>query len=57
MVEKKSYKKWTKSEKSAEYKLKRGKLVPLMSEDAKKDANIHDLSYDFACRITRLFNI
>lgn len=34
---------------------KRGKLAPLMSEDAKATASIHELSYDFGCRITRLF--
>ncbi len=34
---------------------KRGKLAPLMSEDAKATATIHELSYDFACRISRLF--
>ena len=37
------------------YKPKRGKLAPLMTEDQKKDAGIHELSYDFGCRITRLF--
>ena len=26
-----------------------------MSEDAKEKASIHELSYDFACRITRLY--
>lgn len=26
-----------------------------MSEEAKQEASIHELSYDFACRITRLF--
>ena len=34
---------------------KRGKLAPLMTEEAKQGASIHELSYDFACRITRLF--
>ena len=29
--------------------------APLMTEEAKQDASIHELSYDFACRITRLF--
>ena len=38
-----------------EPKRKRGKLASLMSEDAKATASIHELSYDFACRITRLF--
>ena len=34
---------------------KRGKLAPLMSEDEKASAGIHELSYDLGCRITRLF--
>ena len=34
---------------------RRGKLSPLMSEETKATASIHELSYDFACRITRLF--
>lgn len=38
-----------------EPKRKRGKLAPLMSEEAKATASIHELSYDFGCRITRLF--
>ena len=38
-----------------EPKRKRGKLAPLMSDEAKATASIHELSYDFACRITRLF--
>ena len=51
---KKPYKKKTSASK-VEYKPKRGKLAPLMTEDLKKDAGIHELSYDFGCRITRLF--
>jgi len=35
--------------------IKRGTLTPLMSEEQKQTANIQSLSYDFACRITRLF--
>jgi four helix bundle protein len=38
-----------------EPKRKRGKLAPLMTEEAKATASIHELSYDLACRITRLF--
>lgn len=66
--EKKSYKKFNGKGKTTlnpesltlnqgrpEPKRKRGKLVSLMSEDAKATATIHELSYDFACRITRLF--
>ena len=39
----------------AKYKPKRGTLVPLMKEEEKEKAGIHELSYDFGCRITRLF--
>ena len=52
----KPYKKATaKAEKAAAYKPKRGKLAPLMTEEEKQKAGIHELSYDFGCRITRLF--
>ena len=34
---------------------KRRRLAPLMTEETKATASIHELSYDFACRITRLF--
>lgn len=55
-MEQKGYKKsWKKSEGKPVYKPKRGKLAPLMTEDAKSTAGIHELSYDFGCRITRLF--
>ncbi len=33
----------------------RGRQALLMTEDAKATASIHELSYDFGCRITRLF--
>lgn len=33
----------------------RGTLKPLMSEEQKAIASIHELSYDFSCRVTRLF--
>ncbi len=53
------YKKSTYKKKAAagkaEYKPKRGKLSTLMTEEEKAKAGIHELSYDFACRITRLF--
>ena len=56
MAEKKSsYKKKGEFKPKVEYKPKRGKLAPLMSEEDKQKAGIHELSYDFACRITRLF--
>ena len=58
--EKKSYtKKWSGKGKTTVNReprtVNRGRLAPLMSEDAKATASIHELSYDFACRITRLF--
>ena len=58
MTCKKEYKKaaYKKSETSkAVYKPKRGKLLKLMTEEEKQNAGIHELSYDFGCRITRLF--
>lgn len=56
MTEKKAYyKKSFKTEKVPAYKPKRDKLASLMSEEAKQGASIHELSYDFGCRITRLF--
>lgn len=56
MAEKKSYyKKKGEFKPKVEYKPKRGKLAPLMSEEEKQSAGIHELSYDFECRITRLF--
>ena len=55
MEGKKAYKPYKKSEKKPEYKPKRGKLAPLMKEEEKQGASIHELSYDFGCRITRLF--
>lgn len=56
MAEKKSYY-YKKGElkPKVEYKPKRGPLSKLMSEDEKATAGIHELSYDFGCRITRLF--
>ena len=60
MAEKKSYYKYGKgkgnpSPLTLNPEPKRRRLAPLMTEDAKATASIHDLSYDFACRITRLF--
>ena len=34
---------------------RRGKLTPLMNEESKQDANIQNLTYDFSCRIIRLY--
>lgn len=52
---KQPYKKTTKTDTVPAYKPKRGKLAPLMTEDSKQGASIHELSYDFGCRMTRLF--
>lgn len=52
-----SKKPWQKTPKSEvkSYKPKRGALKPLLTDEAKQTANIQDLSYDFSCRIIRLF--
>ena len=57
MENKKGYKKPYKKADSSKvaYKPKRGKLSKLMTEEEKHNAGIHELSYDFGCRITRLF--
>ena len=55
MEGKKPYKKSFKKTDKVVYKPKRGPLTKLMSEDEKATAGIHELSYDFGCRITRLF--
>lgn len=46
---------WQKREPKTTYKPKRGKLAPLMTEEQKQKASIHELSYDFGCRMTRLY--
>ena len=54
----KDYKKSTNKKTTApkvQYKPKRGPLSKLMTEEEKHNAGIHELSYDFGCRITRLF--
>ena len=55
MEGKKPYKKSFKKTDKVVYKPKRGTLTKLMGEDEKATAGIHELSYDFGCRITRLF--
>ena len=40
---------------SQTYKPKRGALKLLMTEESKQKATIHELSYDFGCRMTRLY--
>lgn len=53
----KDYKKtnWKKKESLLSYKPMRGPLKPLMTEEEKSSAKVENLAYDFACRITRLF--
>lgn len=51
---KKTWLKTNKSEVKA-YKPKRGALKPLLTEETKQTANTQDLSYDFSCRIIRLY--
>lgn len=51
---KKPWQKTTKSE-AKSYKPKRGALKSLLNEEQKQSANIQDLSYDFSCRIIRLY--
>lgn len=56
--EKKPYKRYgtyRKENSKPAYKPRRGTLSTLMSEEQKQTANIQQLSYDFACRIVRLF--
>ena len=59
MEEKKYSKKWSGKGKTTVNReprtVNRGRLAPLMSEEDKQNAGIHELSYDFGCRMTRLF--
>ena len=50
-----SKKPFYKKTEKAQYKPKRGKLAPLLKEEDKQKAGIHELSYDFGCRVTRLY--
>lgn len=56
MANEKKYNKgyWQKKDKPV-YKPKRGELSSLMTEEAKQKAGIHELSYDFGCRMVRLY--
>ena len=54
--DKKPYRKpWEKKDAPKAYKPKRGKLAPLMTEEEKQKGQIQELSYDFGCRIARLY--
>lgn len=46
---------WQKKSSKPAYKPKRGALKPLMTEEEKQKAGIHELSYDFGCRMVRLY--
>lgn len=46
---------WQKKPIQKPYKSKRGNLKQLLTDDAKTTSNIQELTYDFSCRIIRLF--
>ena len=47
---------WKRKKTTSTLELKKVRTyAPLLSEEQKQSASIQDLSYDFACRITRLF--
>lgn len=48
-------KKVSRIEGDAEQRTFEGTLKPVMTEEEKKDAQILELSYDFSCRIIRLY--
>jgi four helix bundle protein len=55
---KKTYKKGTtnqRNQESTEVRTFGGEMKPLMSESEKADAQVLELSYDFSCRIIRLY--
>lgn len=55
---KKTYKKGTtnsRKDESTDVRTFGGELKPLMTEEEKKDAQVLELSYDFSCRIIRLY--
>lgn len=45
----------SRNQESTEVRAFDGTLKPLMSEEEKKDAQVLELSYDFSCRIIRLY--
>jgi len=58
MEYKKTYKKGTtnkRNQESTEVRSFGGEMKPLMTEDEKSNAQILELSYDFSCRIIRLY--
>jgi four helix bundle protein len=53
---KRSYnKKESRKDESTDVRKFEGELKPLMTEEQKKDAQVLELSYDFSCRIIRLY--
>jgi len=53
---KRSYnKKESRKDESTDVRTFGGELKPLMTEEEKKDAQVLELSYDFSCRIIRLY--
>ena len=46
---------FSKKEEPKAYKQRRGKLAPLMTEEQKQNGQIQELSYDFGCRMARLY--
>jgi len=48
-------KKESRKDESTDVRTFGGKLKPLMTEEKKKDAQVLELSYDFSCRIIRLY--
>lgn len=46
---------FSKKEEPKAYKQRRGKLAPLMTEEQKQIGQIQELSYDFGCRMARLY--
>lgn len=46
---------YSKKEEPKTYKQRRGKPAPLMTEEQKQNGQIQELSYDFGCRMARLY--
>ena len=46
---------YSKKEEPKTYKQRRGKQAPLMTEEQKQNGQIQELSYDFGCRMARLY--
>ena len=46
---------WGMNKRESECKSKRGRLAPLMTEEEKQKGHIQELSFDFGCRMARLY--